>query len=306
MSSFQYTQQGGFHLWEGCVCQDQVHYLKKGDLESLTLCDGAGSLAGALEAASVFSREINEWIVDNFSTTLRGKSDTAVQRLVMHEIDRILTHLTAGEESARAIYGCTLLTACRNTRTGEALVLHLGDGLILGWTPREGCRCLTVPEQGDSLRATWLVNSSPAMLREHLRVLRLHPGRNISAFLLMSDGGEGPLYMPTSQGLMLHPVLEKLTGEFFLRPGSFARAMPGFIKDQVRPADDFSLGIMGDIPFSLLPLRASRRVMREYIRFLRARRNGLSPVRAARHAGWRKRDIARKRQSLQKMSIEEV
>ena len=306
MCSFQLEQQGGFHLWEECPCQDKVHFLKKGDVESITLCDGAGSMGGALEAAHAFSQGINEWIVEHFFTTLRGKSDEAVKRLVIEEIDRLLTRLTAGEETARDIYGCTLLTACRNTRTGEALVLHLGDGVILGWTPEKDCRCLTHPEQGEELRATWLVNSSPAMLMQHLRVLRLRPGRSVSAFLLMSDGGEGPLYMPTDGDVKLNPVVAKLAKEFLLRPGSFAQAMPDFIKTRVRPTDDFSIGIMGDMPASLLPVRAPRRIVREYVQYLSARRNGLNPIQAARHAGWRKRDISRKRQRLQDMKIEEV
>lgn len=306
MCSFQLEQQGGFHLWEGCVCQDKVHYIRKGDVESLTLCDGAGSLDGALEAARTFSQGVNEWITEHFSTTLRGKSEEAVKRLVIAEIDRLLTRLTAGAQIARDLYGCTLLTACRNMITGEALVLHLGDGVILGWTPEEGCRCLTQPEQGEALRATWLVNSSPAMLMEHLRVLRLRPGRSVSAFLLMSDGGEGPLYMPTSQGVTLNPVMAKLAEEFLLRPSSFATAMPDFVQAQVRPADDFSLGVMGDAPASLLPIRASRRIVREYTQYLCARRSGLSPLQAARRAGWRKRDIPRKRKRLEAMRIEEV
>ena len=306
MCSFQLEQQGGFHLWEGCACQDKVHFIRKGDVESITLCDGAGSLDGALEAARIFSQGVNEWIVEHFSTTLRGKSDANVKRLVIDEIDCLLTRLTAGEETARDIYGCTLLTACRNTRTGETLVLHLGDGVILGWTPEEGCRCLTPPEQSEELRATWLVNSSPTMLMEHLRVLRLHPGRSVSAFILMSDGGEGPLYMPTSQGVTLNPVIAKLAEEFLLRPSSFAKAMPDFVRKQVRPADDFSLGVMGDAPATLLPIHTSRRIVREYTQYLCARRSGLNPLQAARRAGWRKRDIPRKRKRLQDMRIEEV
>lgn len=64
MCSFLLEQQGGFLLWEVCPCQDKVHFLKKGDVESITL------------------------------------SDEAVKRLVIEEIDRLLTRLTAGEKTA--------------------------------------------------------------------------------------------------------------------------------------------------------------------------------------------------------------
>lgn len=66
MSGFLLEQQGGFHLWEGCPCQDKVHYMKIENVESVTLCDGAGSMSGALEAARTFSQGINEWICINF------------------------------------------------------------------------------------------------------------------------------------------------------------------------------------------------------------------------------------------------
>lgn len=306
MHSFLLEQQGGFHHWEGCPCQDRVDLLRKGELMSLTLCDGASSLSGALEAANAFSRGINEWLTAHFATTLQGKSEDAVRQLAIRQIDRLLTRLTAGVEAARDLYGCTLLSVCCNTRTGEALVLHLGDGAVLGWSRDTGCRCLTPPQQGEELRSTWLVNSSPAMLTEHLRVLRLRPGSPVDAFILMSDGGEGPLYMPTSSGVALNPVMAALTEEFLLRPGSFARAMPAFIREQVRPADDFSIGLLGALPAALIPGRASPRVRRGYAAYLAARRSGLPPVRAARQAGWRKGDLPRKRSRLQTMGIEEV
>lgn len=306
MRAFTYEQQGGFHAWEGCPCQDRVFALQQGDVECVTLCDGAGSLSGAAEAAQAFSREMGSWLAERFHTSLFGLPEEAVRELAIREIDRILTRLTAGVEAARDLYGCTLLSVCRDRATGEALVMQLGDGVILAWTHADGCRCLTLPEQGEALRSTWLVNSGQQALREHLRVLRLRPGKSPSAYCLLSDGGEGPLYMPRPQSVELHPVLDNLIPEYLLRPGSFAQAMPEFVRKQLRPTDDFSIGVLGDAPAPLLALGLPPRRLRRYAQYLSARRAGCSRIRAARQAGWRKRDLPKHLKRLQAARIEEV
>lgn len=305
MCAYQLIRQGGFHAWEGCPCQDRVHTLRRGTVEAVTLCDGAGSLKGAEQAAITFSQGMNEWVAEHFQT-LRGESDEKIRRLAVGEIGRILDGLTLGEEESRDLYGCTLLTVCRDGRTGEALVLHLGDGLIVGLSRADGCICLTPPEQGEEYRSTWLVNSSPAEVKDHLRVMHIRRRRGIDAYCLMSDGGEGALYQPRPEGVTLHPALERLMQEYLLRPANFVREMPDFVRTRIRPADDFSIGFLGDVPPAMLPVKGPVRVRRQYARYLAARREGLSAERAARRAGWRKRDIRTRRERLLQMQVEEV
>ena len=305
MCAYQLTRQGGFHAWEGCPCQDRVHTLRRGTAEAVTLCDGAGSLQGAERAAAAFSEGMNEWVADHFRT-LRAKSVEEIRRLAVGQIGRILDGLTLGGEESRDLYGCTLLTVCRDCRTGEALVLHLGDGLIVGLSREEGCVCLTPPEQGEEYRSTWLVNSSPDEVTDHLRVMRIRRGRRIDAYCLMSDGSEGALYQPREEGVTLHPALESLMQEYLLRPANFAREMPDFVRTRIRPADDFSIGFLGDVPPAMLPVKGPARVRRQYARYLAARREGLTADRAARRAGWRKRDTRTKRERLLAMQVEEV
>lgn len=305
MCAYQLTQQGGFHAWEGCPCQDRVHTLRRGTVEAVTLCDGAGSLDGAEQAAIAFSQGMNEWVAEHFRT-LRGKSDEDVRRMAVAEIGRILDGLTLGVEESRDLYGSTLLTVCRDCRTGEALVLHLGDGLIVGLSREEGCVCLTTPEQGEEYRSTWLVNSSPEELMDHLRVIRIRRQRHMDAYCLMSDGSEGALYQPREDGVTLHPAVESLMQEYLLRPANFVREMPDFVRKRIRPADDFSIGFLGDVPPTMLPAKGPARVRRQFAEYLAARRSGMCAARAARKAGWRKRDVPNKRDRLQWMQVEEV
>lgn len=306
MSVYKLEQQGGIHAWENCPCHDRVHVLRRENVESATLCDGAGSLSGAQEAARAFSEGMNTWLADHFHTSLRGKSCATVRQLAVREIGRILNELTRGVESARDIYGCTLLSVCRDPRTNEALVLHLGDGVILGWHARKGLTPLTLPEHGEVHRSTWLVNNSAEAVAAHLRVLRIRPKQHIGAYCLMSDGSEGALYLPTENGLQLHPVTEQVVREYLLRPATFRKVMPAFVEKRICPADDFSIALLGDLPAESLPRSIPQRIRRQFAAYLSARRRGLSSDRAAREAGWHRRDIGGKRHRLLLFSIEEA
>jgi len=305
MGAFKLEQQGGIHLWENCPCQDRVHTLRKGDVESVTLCDGAGSLNGAAAAAQAFSQGMNEWMADHYMA-FRHTSRREIRRQAIREIDRILTALTCGVNSARDMYGSTLLTVCRDCRTGEALVMHLGDGMILGWSGQQRFSALTNPGRTEADRATWLVNNSPEALNAHLQVVRVPRSAHMDAFCLMSDGGEGALYQITGDTVRLHPVLGSIMQEYLLRPGSFEKAMPDFVKKRICPSDDFSMALLGDVSANALPSQASGRIRRQFASYLAARRSGAGIPQAARQAGWRKKDVKRKQDWLLKMQVEEV
>lgn len=305
---YSLTQQGGFHAWENCPCQDSVFALREGDVECVTLCDGAGSLSGALKAAEAFSQGISRWFVASFAQLLRENSPDGVRRRLLDEIDRILDELTCGAVECRSMYGCTLLSVCRDCVSGEALSVQIGDGVILRWSDRRETACVHPPEDRQAHRSTWLVNNSRDMLMEHIRVRRDPPSREGRGYCLMSDGGEGRLYTPTQRGVTVHPVVDRLIREYLLCPGRFAREMPGYVRRIVRPADDFSIGVLGDVPASALPLPGGtpRRVAGRYAAYLSARRCGAGSALSARRAGIRKRDLNKCMKRLTGMGIEEV
>lgn len=305
MGAYGLFQQGGFHEWENCPCQDNVYVMKEGDVECVTLCDGAGDLHGARKAAEAFSKGIGRWACTHFPELMRGCTDIRAQ--LLDEIDRILDALTFGVRECREMYGCTLLCVCRSCTNGEALVMQIGDGLILRYNDRQEIVCVNPPDQRSGHRASWLVNNSREALMKHVHIRRDPPSRG-GGYCLLSDGSEGCLYRPGDGTMAVHPVVASLIGEHLLRPHRFAKEMPDFVKKKIRPTDDFSIGILGDIPACMLPFPAAvpRRVGKEYARYLSARRAGKSPIASAREAGIRRRDLRKGMKRLTDMGIEEV
>lgn len=305
MSAYGLFQQGGFHEWENCPCQDRVFVCRIGDTESTTVCDGAGDMQNALKAADSVSREIGSWACANFTELMHGRADARAQ--LLDEIDRILDKFTFGTKAYRNAYGCTLLCVCRSLSTGEALVIQIGDGVILRYNDRREIVCVNRPDARSGHRASWLVNNSREGLMKHAHIRRDPPSRG-GGYCLLSDGSEGYLYMPSDDTMTVHPIVPALISEHLLYPRRFAEEMPDFVKKRIRPTDDFSIGIIGDVPASILPLPAAvpRRIAKKYAVYISARRAGKSPITSAREAGIRRRDLPKCMKRLTGMGIEEV
>ncbi len=297
------VRQGGIHIFEGIPCQDNVYSIRRGNIQAVVLCDGAGSLDGALAASSVFSKTFCEWALFH-SDVLYALPETRIRLLVADQIETILNRLCSEFSGNRQSFGCTLLLCLSDLSSSKALVLQLGDGLVVEVRPRAKTRPLSIPSRGTEHRSTFLTTNNRETILSQLQVFRRSGD---ASYFLMSDGAEGAFYRLEGSSPVLTNVFESMLTEFLFRPSSFLQDMDHLLKNHIRPTDDFSLALLcadAPSPDAFSPL--CKRLARKYSRFLAARRLGQSVISAARSAGWHRREIHKRRDWLKSHSIEEV
>lgn len=297
------VRQGGIHAFENIPCQDNIYGMRRGDIQVSVLCDGAGSLKGAREAAATFSKALCEWAAEYFDV-LSCLPEMELRNNVANQIEITLTELSEKHSENRNSFGCTILLCATNTRIGKSLILQLGDGLIVEKREGEETMALTTPVQGDQHRSTYLTTSSKQAI---LSKLQVYHRKGIASYFLMSDGAEGALYNVMGNEVMLTDVFEDMLSECLLRPSSFLNEMNHLLQDHIRPTDDFSLSILcQDAPGPDAFAVPCKRVARKYAQYLTARRQGKSIAAAARLTGWHRRDITKRRAWLRQHNIDEI
>lgn len=297
------VKQGGIHTFEGTPCQDNVYAMRAGSTQAVTLCDGAGSLDGALAASSVFSKAFCEWALTH-SDALFTLPEARIRLLAADLIETTLDRLCSEQSGDRQSFGCTVLLCLSNLRSGNAFVLQLGDGLVVEVLPRGKARPLSVPSIGTEHRSTFLTTCSRETILNRMQVFRRRGG---ASYFLMSDGAEGAFYRMENSSPVLTDVFGCMLTECLFRPSSFLRDMDHLLKNHIHPTDDFSLALLcsdAPSPDAFSPL--CKRLSGKYSRYLAARRLGKSVGSAARSAGWHKREILKRRDWLMRHSIEEV
>lgn len=242
MRNIAYTMavQGGVHRWQNKPCEDHVTQLSYRGVTALSLCDGAGSLPLSGPGAQTLSQAFAEYLARHFDRLALLPSSSISEEAVFL-IQRVLAELCSQYNAPPEAFGSTLLAAASDVR-GRFLILHLGDGIIAGLNSSDCIFPVSAPEGVDN--ATYLSCSDEDTLRRHVRVYKY---RNIKGVLLLSDGSKGIFYTdPSGRGstLRLSPQLRGLICLLQCNRFSFAADFPDFVRRQLKPVDDFSIGIL--------------------------------------------------------------
>lgn len=309
MMHYSMTMTGSLHRLTGTRCQDHTAYVRSGSIGASALSDGAGSLQRSGEGAMTISHAAACFLASSFSRLI-AMDDDAIRRELYDLITRILANLSAryGENAVR--FGSTLLAVGCDARTGEYLVVHIGDGLICT-IPAGSCTPvpLSLPERGRRANETYLTVSllNPGGLF-HIRIKR---GRGAGIFMLTSDGAEDSLFC--ENGLVLSPSLTEFTDMFLSAPEQFDSIFRSAVQRDIRPVDDFSFSMLFNVPAGLSsvgydasrPNVSALRSARRRMKYANARDANLTQIQAARQAGWRQNDfIKRKLPWLIRLGIE--
>ncbi len=76
--------------------------------------------------------------------------------------------LAADQKAAKEEFASTIVAFAWDTRTGDYLIIHLGDGAIIGIQKEGELKMLSSPENGLTTNQTWLTTSRDALI--HLRL----------------------------------------------------------------------------------------------------------------------------------------
>lgn len=179
--------QGSGHKRSGTPCQDKTYKANRNSVKVISLADGAGSAKLSEYGASVISKVVAEYAIDNF-LSLRNGNEANVKQCIATLIRDELGKLSAVHECDANDLSSTLLLVA--IRKNAFVAFHIGDGVI-GIYEKDSVQVLSAPENGEYANQTWFTTT-----RDLESAIRLYRGDvdSISGFILMSDGVEPSLY----------------------------------------------------------------------------------------------------------------
>lgn len=234
-------QTGILHVLNHRPCEDHTAVSVSPDgCTAITLADGAGSCSRASEGAQITSSAAAEYLANNFASLWQMSSDHAAHAI----LNAVLTRLAADAKSADTPireYSSTLLAAAA-APDGRFLLLHIGDGVILGLDCSGECHVLSRYEHtGPSNLTTFVtVPDTPYFIQQG------DMGRSgICAFALMSDGVEEKLV----NELGCDPHAQLMMQLFFFLSGTDMNAqLKGLFQlmQNNGASDDLSVNLLAD------------------------------------------------------------
>ena len=164
---------GRYHEENNGVCQDSISKYKNDDKYCVVLADGAGSIKNSEEAANYVTNVLSKYLSDNFERLYLMEEDDIK--------DDVLNYLNI---NSNVLLNCTCLAIC--STKDKNLILHIGDGLILGY--KDTWKLVSGPDNGEDDSITFFLSSKYA--KKHLRVYK----DNYKLFFLCSDGLSSLIY----------------------------------------------------------------------------------------------------------------
>jgi serine/threonine protein phosphatase PrpC len=201
---------GTSHIKQGVVCQDFAisEYFSHGRAYCAALSDGAGSAKFSQYGAEVIVNTISKTISKNFNSWYENFYDQNFKKGIFSTVLRDVLAKKASELccDTKDLLSTLLVVAVKGDRY---LAIHIGDGVI-GYEEDYCVKVLSHPENGEFSNSTVFVTSQKTKHHITLDHLRFYKGssKNITGFILMSDGPESALYEKSSQALV--PACSKL------------------------------------------------------------------------------------------------
>ena len=121
-----YSKTGAAHIQAGLPCQDHYYRITDEDRQTIVICDGIQEIGGL--AAKVVSQTLAEELhhADYLKATVR----TIRGRLYLFLQDKLNAYAKENDLDIEKL-ATTIMAISVNCHTGEALMIHLGDGIIL-------------------------------------------------------------------------------------------------------------------------------------------------------------------------------
>ena len=185
-------RRGSRHIQQDKPCQDAAFLLRKTDrysghpVSAMVLCDGAGSAAFSREGAQAASRATAELLTEHFSLmTDLGRNEAG--KFLLNELGGVLWQEARKLTCLPYQLASTLVAVALDETNRMVLIVHLGDGVILGLKRDGRTVCLSGPDNGRFCNETWFTTSRTAA--EHLQVSWYDwETEKLAAVFLSSDG----------------------------------------------------------------------------------------------------------------------
>ena len=243
--------QGRGHAKKNIPCQDKVARRTENGVHVITLADGAGSARLSHFGAQVVVNRMTTFVADRFFDLIAQADGRLVTQELLSVALQALNDEAGLRECSLKDLASTMLIAA--VGDGNFFLAHLGDGVI-GYLNETGLKVATTPDNGEFSNETVFVTSANAAAR-----MRIFKGalKNISGFILMSDGSEQSLY--NKRNKTLAPAVKRLMHRTTLIDADvltpqLERALSTVVAENTH--DDCSVAILARNSEQLPPLEA--------------------------------------------------
>ena len=180
ISSFRKT--GKYHVDHRMLCQDQVFYKENHYSQAIVLADGAGDSDANVPCVE----EVTEFAADALLRFAEGKQEegqAARLEYLMGGIVGIISKYMDRCHLGAETFGSTLMGAALNHRKGRYLLVHLGDGIIIGSNGQQS-RVLSYPVNRKADQTVLTISEN---IPERIKV-KSGNLEDLSRIVLCSDG----------------------------------------------------------------------------------------------------------------------
>lgn len=146
------------------------------------VCDGAGSAEYGGQGASLTCRLLSQAIRQHFAQTDVMPNTAEIWAWIDTVRDRMV-QAAKNKSVARKSFACTLVLLI--ARQNENIVVHIGDGSVVGRNQLGEWKTLTWPENGEYASSTYFITDDPV---PHVRFVDID--ELYTAYALFSDGIE--------------------------------------------------------------------------------------------------------------------
>lgn len=234
-----YKETGIGHIEHNKNCEDNVcSYTAKDGVASISLSDGAGSYRYAEIGSKITSEIAATFMADKFDRLYGLDSDT-IADYVLHEVLIPLKDVAKEKNEELFQFSATLLCVATHP-DGRYIVIHVGDGAIVGLRNDNECEVVSVYDHDGPANQTTFVTVPGTDF-----FVKKGNGDYVS-FVLMSDGPEDFLVNELGASTRVR-LMQQLA--FFLDEDAMKRQLESLVKLLVNNGmdDDASFAIICDV-----------------------------------------------------------
>lgn len=181
-----FSQTGQHHIAENLPCEDVYITEYEGSFHFYGLADGQSGkrfcAVGGQEVLSTIAQYVKDRTIPQLS---HYEYIDELQYELIRMIRNTLSKLSEEHHAELSDFASTIIAVAVDANTNDYLIIHLGDGSVVGVNRENSTIMLSAPDNGITSQYTWLTTSTDAM--KHLRIYK-GSIENLKRIVLLTDG----------------------------------------------------------------------------------------------------------------------
>ena len=181
-----FSQTGQYHIADKLPCEDVYTTRYEGPFHFYGLADGQSGKRFCAVGGQTVLTAIAQYVKDKTISHLCSYAYIdELQYELIRMIRSTLSKLSEEYHADISEFSSTIIAVEIDANTKDYLIIHLGDGSVVGITKENSAVMLSAPDNGITNQYTWLTTSTDAM--KHLRIYKSSI-ENLKRIVLLTDG----------------------------------------------------------------------------------------------------------------------